>query len=379
MTEQIDRQPFLLYETVEMLYKHVNGVSFRDIAESMARLYGSAFPAVFTQKLECLERITREVCEDLPVQNPQIQRFFRRFETDAVRDNLCLAKAMTLSFFLYAHHDLETEAKALKRRWADMQTDGFTIGAVSMSGLEFHSLLPGQSGGDLVEQMYALNYPAEYKLEMLQMLTHYDRCMDELIDLILPYARRLQLWLDKERWLMETTADYWQAQFTDTSPSRLVQLIARAQENLPQRPETRILFSLMNCTGILYDLEGEYSAEQSGCDTFIIGCAVTIHSTIRKVGGSVERTCAILRSISDKSKFEVLQRLGTERSYCQKLAEEMNINAGHMSRILMTLFNYGFLTREQEQSRYYYTTDKESISAFLSNVRQLLAGGSRSQ
>ena len=67
MTEQIDRQPFLLYETVEMLYKHVNGVSFRDIAESMARLYGSAFPAVFTQKLECLERITREVCEDLPV------------------------------------------------------------------------------------------------------------------------------------------------------------------------------------------------------------------------------------------------------------------------------------------------------------------------
>ncbi len=98
--------------------------------------------------------------------------------------------------------------------------------------------------------------------------------------------------------------------------------------------------------------------------------AVTIHSTIRKVGGSVERTCAILRSISDKSKFEVLQRLGVERSYCQKLAEDMNINPGHMSRILMSLFQYGFLTREQEQSRYYYTTDQESISAFLTGVRR---------
>ncbi len=93
-----------------------------------------------------------------------------------------------------------------------------------------------------------------------------------------------------------------------------------------------------------------------------------------KVGGSVERTCAILRSISDKSKFEVLQRLGAERSYCQKLAEDMNINPGHMSRILMTLFQYGFLTREQEQSRYYYTTNRDSISTFLSGVRQLLVG-----
>src|SRR5699024_9508660 len=122
------------------------------------------------------------------------------------------------------------------------------------------------------------------------------------------------------------------------------------KENLPQQAETRIHFSLMNCTGILYDLEGEYSVACRGCSTFIIGCAVTIHSTIRKVGGSVERTCAILRSISDKSKFEALQRLGAERSYCQKLAEDMNINPGHMSRILMTLFQYGFLTREQEQS-----------------------------
>ena len=95
------------------------------------------------------------------------------------------------------------------------------------------------------------------------------------------------------------------------------------------------------------------------------------------MGGSVERTCAILRSISDKSKFEVLQRLGVERSYCQKLAEDMNINPGHMSRILMSLFQYGFLTREQEQSRYYYTTDQESISAFLTGVRQLLAGNAR--
>jgi DNA-binding IclR family transcriptional regulator len=52
----------------------------------------------------------------------------------------------------------------------------------------------------------------------------------------------------------------------------------------------------------------------------------------------------------------------------------MEINPGQMSRILVTLFNYGFLTREQEQSRYYYTTNKESISAFFRQAQQLLTG-----
>lgn len=54
MAYQIDRRTFILYETVEMLYKYVNGISFCDIAESMARLYGDAFPAAFTQRLQCL-------------------------------------------------------------------------------------------------------------------------------------------------------------------------------------------------------------------------------------------------------------------------------------------------------------------------------------
>ena len=374
MAYQIDRRTFILYETVEMLYKYVNGISFCDIAESMARLYGDAFPAAFTQRLQCLERISREGCAVRDVQNPTVQRYFRRFETDAVRDNMCLAKAMTLAFYLYEAPEPEEEVRHLKERWRCMQRQGFRLGDMSISGLEFRPLEPGQERRSLVDLLYGLNYPAEYRLELLQTLSHYGQALDALLELAAPYARQLEAQLEGESWLLESTADYWQTQFTGTSPSQLVQLIAQSQETLPELPDKRVLFSLMNCTGILYDLNDEYSAVSRGGSTFVIGCAVTIHSTIRKVGGSVERTCAILRSISDRSKFEVLQRLGAERSYGQKLAEEMEINPGQMSRILVTLFNYGFLTREQEQSRYYYTTNKESISAFFRQAQQLLTG-----
>lgn len=192
MEEQMERRPLILYETIEMLYKYINGISFHDIAESMSRLYGDVFPGVFVQKLDCLERITQEVCSGLQVQNRQMQRFFRRFETDAIRDNLCLAKVMTLSFFLYDHPELEKEAEALKRYWAGMRQEGFQIVAVSMSGLEFRPLEPGQRRKDLVEQLCELDYPAEYRMELLWMLTHFDTCMDTLVQLISPYAQRLQ-------------------------------------------------------------------------------------------------------------------------------------------------------------------------------------------
>ena len=33
MEEQMERRPLILYETIEMLYKYINGISFHDIAE----------------------------------------------------------------------------------------------------------------------------------------------------------------------------------------------------------------------------------------------------------------------------------------------------------------------------------------------------------
>lgn len=376
MPYDIDRRIFWLYETVEMLYKYCNGISFRDIAESMFQLYGASYPGECTRRLMMLETVSQEVCAGVDPTDGPMQTYFHRFETDALRDNMCLAKALTLSFFLYDDPDPQQEVSQLKARWAQMRCSGFRLGDVSMSGLEFRAPEPQQQERELVDLFYRLNYPAEYRMELLRAFSHYDESLDELLELVLPYAHRLRQRLEREPWMMEETANYWQQQFdAGTSPSALVNRIAQGGENLPNVPENRVLLSLMSCTATLYDLPGEYSAVYHGKSTFVIGCAVTIHSTIRKMGGSAERTCAILRSISDKSKFAVLQRLGQERSYGQKLAEEMNINPGHMSRILMTLWGYGFLTREQEQGRYYYTTNKDSLHDFLRRAEQLLLGG----
>ena len=97
MTELIERKALLLYETVEMLYKYINGISFHDIAESMAHLYGSA--PVFRSEAGLPGADYPGGLRRAAGAKPTDAAIFRRFETDAVRDNLCLAKVMTLSFF----------------------------------------------------------------------------------------------------------------------------------------------------------------------------------------------------------------------------------------------------------------------------------------
>ena len=96
---------------------------------------------------------------------------------------MCLAKAMTLSFFLYEAPEPEEEVRHLKERWRCMQRQGFRLGDMSISGLEFRPLEPGQERRSLVDLLYGLNYPAEYRLELLQTLSHYEQALDALLEL----------------------------------------------------------------------------------------------------------------------------------------------------------------------------------------------------
>ena len=73
-----------------------------------------------------------------------------------------------------------------------MQRQGFRLGDMSISGLEFRPLEPGQERRSLVDLLYGLNYPAEYRLELLQTLSHYEQALDALLELAAPYARRLE-------------------------------------------------------------------------------------------------------------------------------------------------------------------------------------------
>lgn len=373
MRPVLDPNPYLLYETVEMIFKYLNNISFPEIRNTLRRLYTGFCDEDWARRMERLQELMEDCCRDLDPEDEDIQYFFKRVDTGCVREFTSLARVMTLSFLQFRCHDVAGEIQVLKDCWKRLQGMNYTIAGFGVSGLEFRPLEPGQQQKTLFMQIYALDYPAEFKMELLKVLQDYDAHLDWLARVIAPYAARLEAHLMQEPWLMQTTVGYWSRQFETITPEEFLGGSAMLNQSIPEAEERRICFTLMNCSELFWNLPGDSPLEpQQGL--YIFGCAVVSQASMRRISGNADRICSILRSISDKNKFEILCKLSQTRSYCQKLAEELHCDKGNLSRSLAVLHSYGFLIQEPEQARVYYHTNTAGIEDFLQEVRLLLTG-----
>ena len=85
-------------------------------------------------------------------------------------------------------------------------------------GTSFVPLAPGERQESLIRNVYRLGFAPDYAVEVLNILEDYDGCMDRLVRLITPYARRLEEKLKEHSWLMETLVAYWTQQFQTMTP-----------------------------------------------------------------------------------------------------------------------------------------------------------------
>ena len=94
MSYEIIRGPFILMETVEMLYKYVNNISFLNIA-SRLRLLRGGMDAEMQRRMERLQKLTQEVCGGWTPMIPCCGSIFEKVATDCYLDDTCLALMLT--------------------------------------------------------------------------------------------------------------------------------------------------------------------------------------------------------------------------------------------------------------------------------------------
>lgn len=368
----LDPKPYLLHETVAMVYSYVNDISILSARDRMNRSDKISHEDVWYKRLTRLQEILEVCCDGLERENETVQHFFRHMETGRTCTYAFLAGALTDAFMQFKVSDFDGEIQALKDNWKQLQADGFRLSeSGGRSGLSVSPLLPGESFLPLQEQIYSLEYPAELRLELLTALLSYEKELDRLADFLRPYAQRLQAHLEAEPWLMDTTVAYWREQFTQITPEEFFQKRANIQEKILIMAHRRVCFSLMDCDNVAVVLHGE--EEGTGYGLFILGCAALCGFWIMDGSENLERILSKIRSISDRNKFEILRRLSRQESYCQKLADELACNTGNISRNLTTLWKDGFLIRKEGENRVYYETDAKQLAAFFKKVYVILA------
>lgn len=365
MRVKLLREPFILLETVEMLYKFVNGISFRSILTQRRPGTETETGDQLVRRLEQLQSIMEQTCQDLDPQDPDLQRFFGGVETGEKDCSVCLAKFMTCSFCFLEYLDLEESIQHIRRTWHKLQNDGAWISRYSPVRLRF-SVDEG-SPGDLLDQICALRLPAGFQLELYQTLRRFDQNLDELMTLIRPVALRLSQTIHQADWILDELAAYWE-ESTESPLEFLARLFGSEVGNMDEE-RTTMAISLMYSNVVIYE-EAEGESEKN---YIYMGCNVNTASTLRSRETSFESVSAVLKALSDKKRLEILSRLNKERSYCHELSESMNADQGNMSRNLAILYNYGFLRLEREAQRNYYHTDLEAIRTFLRQVEELLS------
>lgn len=368
MGYEILRGPYLLMETVAMLHKYINGISFQS-AISRQRFFMSN-PAYMAQsrRMMRLQSIMEELCAGLNTSDPRLRHYFASAGDDP--EGVCLAQLMTHPFCTLREPGLRENAAEICRIWKDLLSRGYWLTSRNGENMVFAITNDPGCPGDLFMQIKAMRFPGAFQMEMYECFRDFERSMEELVELIEPYGNALAEFLRREQSLYQDAERYWSDTFRKTSLESFVATFTNEAFLAKMSEHTRVAVLLMDSD--LLTAVAAHSPLDLDYNILYIGSAIPSNGLPRSRGGDVESVGNMLKCIGDKKRLEILRRLSAEPSYGLELAEVMGVDSGHMSRILSQMHSYGFLREDKDRQRVYYQTDREAIHNFLELVEDTI-------
>lgn len=375
MEFEMIREPFILQETVEILYRFVNGISCRPMMNPKRLADANSESSVYLQIVEQLQDILEQTCQGLDREDPGLQRFFRKGGALSGEDDVCLARFMTRSFASLTCHGFEQEVQELHEAWHRfLESDAWISGYYSYDVATFCFSTDAGCPGDLFKQIRALELPGDFRMELYDALRDFDQSLDELADLMRPAALRLEQVIHQADWILDHVNDYWSQMPISPLDWFLGQMAPQDVSRMAEK--TKIVVMLIRCHLVAPHLPEPVAFwdGQERCNRFYLGCSISAKSEPRDADSEMEFVSTTLRVISDRRRLEILRKLSAENFYGMELAESIGINQGNLSRSLALLHNCGFIRQKRNSKRTYYQADYMAFHNFLQQVERVVFG-----
>ena len=364
MQFQIVRDHYLLYETIELLYRFVNGISYRSILLMQMAPDSTMESERAIRLAEEMQNILEETCQGISPQDAQMRRFFEKVATSDKQEGTCLARLLVFSFFSLKRPDFWENIEETRRNWWYLQQKGAWIQDYNIMGLSF--TFGGCCPGDLFEQICGLDLPPEFQISLCKALRNYDETLDALANLIAPVAERLKVTIKKLDWLLEERVEYWEK--SDISPLDYIENAVEQELFDREKEATTVAIFAMNHNFLMYkksDLEADRSY-------LYLGNGASVERRRRDQNMNYEMFSQALKALGDKKRLEILGRLCKGRAYSLELSEAVGMDPSNMSRSLALLCNYGFLHQKKEGQKNYYEADRKALVHFLRRLESML-------
>lgn len=138
--------------------------------------------------MERLQKLTQEVCGGLDPNDPVLRKYFEKVATDCYLDDTCLALMLTCSFCTMKVQDLRGNIEKFARSGSPFRN----AARIRRCGIPAEFSSGCGSPGDVFDQVYALELPADFRLTLYKTLREFRSSMEELRTLIEPVAEKLQ-------------------------------------------------------------------------------------------------------------------------------------------------------------------------------------------
>jgi DNA-binding transcriptional ArsR family regulator len=108
-------------------------------------------------------------------------------------------------------------------------------------------------------------------------------------------------------------------------------------------------------------------------ETSIFMLFYSVNTSERIDHEEIDRFLSLLKSLSDRTRLQILQKLRTAPSYGKKLAEELNLSTASISRQLDQLRTMKLITEEKSDNFKYFRINRNEIDQLIKSIQEFFS------
>ena len=356
----VTNQPYMLYETVELLRVFVNRTDPEDLT----------MEGEFCLAPQEVKELMVSACETVDPEDQWVRHFFQEFPIlDESNQKTCLASCIAYSSFNVRMQEsvLDQQLAFVVDQWNLIRRSGYHINAVNRFGIGIDSA-PSKGPVRLAEELKRLPLTPDFYLLLHEAFSDLEFSTAQLLRVIRPVAERLSSLLRPYVRRAAVLAERWSHFFQDRK--MLYEFLQNRTGAVEEDSIDRVYL-------VLRYLHSRYAVGTNSPEEHVfgfhvgVGVKLTLTSSYQeKTAASLDREAAAFKLLGDKGRRDIIRLLGKKAMTMQEVANQLEINSGTVFRNINSLYNAELLIRENHGGRFLYRAKLSYIQAIFDHMME---------
>lgn len=356
----VTNQPYILYETVELLRVFVNRTDPEDLT----------MEGEFCLAPQEVKELMASACETVDPEDQWVRHFFQEFPIlDDSNQKTCLASCIAYSSFNVRMQEsvLDQQLAFVVDQWNLIRRSGYHINAVNRFGIGIDSA-PSKGPVRLAEELKRLPLTPDFYLLLHEAFSDLEFSTAQLLRVIRPVAERLSSLLRPYVRRAAVLAERWSHFFQDRK--MLYEFLKNRTGAVEEDSIDRVYL-------VLRYLHSRYAVGTNSPEEHVfgfhvgVGVKLTLTSSYQeKTAASLDREAAAFKLLGDKGRRDIIRLLGKKAMTMQEVANQLEINSGTVFRNINSLYNAELLIRENHGGHFLYRSKLSYIQAIFDHMME---------